>query len=838
MDMASRAAATDHRTLDCDDSAVLQQLRQLHPAASTTPMPVLPNDAHSPIIFNDAALVRLIRRCNNGKAGGPSGWNGAMLAVLTNSPTCMEGICSVISDITSGRIPAAVRPHITATRLVALAKPNGAPRPIAMGELFYRVAAVRAVRAASDSARGLLAPHQYGVGVPGGCEHIIHCMQHSLTHIADDRPLAAVKVDISNAFNTCQRPRLLSLLLKTPQLSSLHRLAYWAYSQPTTLIPQCKGAVSEERFIQSANGVRQGDPLSTLLFCLYLKPAIDALARNPVFGNRIRIYVYVDDVYIVGTLDDVLTAHIQLIQHLRDIELVVNPDKCSLLYFHQSTHPLTTVQSLAVTGAGLQWTAGRADSAEVLGATIGVNAAAIAERLNGRLGGAAGLFGAFIRRVQSGGFSVQAAMLLLAHSVSRLAYLQRCLPPAALQHVAGDWDVMLLSAAATVLDLANDEASGITHACLQRPRRLGGFGLSSAVFVSPLAFIASIAGSAAQPGTHPLSDDALPSESLLHQWLQAALTCPTVTDIQDHGCDGMHYNADTFTSHFHSLPSRAVSLQHRLTTVATNSLFNARVSQVQQAAGADRELARLYGGKAKYASRWKTVTPTETAYRLSDEFYRYSARRDLGLPPTRDRVLPHRCNACGMGVAEDGGHGQRCIHNSTFTKLRHDSIEVLLHNVIRDGIGIAWRQQHDLPAADRTIPDLLIYLDNKAFLCDVTVADTLADSNLRYSKLGPGRLAEKKADKKERKYRRIATEMQAEHLPFAIETMGGLSGSAERLLREVHHSASTHCTWRDADAIGSHLLDCVAIAVQRCTGMALRASVDRETTRVLGARAA
>lgn len=80
-----------------------------------------------------------------------------------------------------------------------------------MGELFYRVAAVRAVRDVVDCAHALLlAPHQYGVGVAGGCEHIVHCMQHSLTHTArDGGPLAAVKVDISNAFNTCQRPRLL-----------------------------------------------------------------------------------------------------------------------------------------------------------------------------------------------------------------------------------------------------------------------------------------------------------------------------------------------------------------------------------------------------------------------------------------------------------------------------------------------------------------------------------------------------------------------------------------------------------------------------------------------------
>ena len=44
--------------------------------------------------------------------------------------------------------------------------------------------------------------------------------------------------------------------------------------------------------------------------------------------------------------------------------------------------------------------------------------------------------------------------------------------------------------------------------------------------------------------------------------------------------------------------------------------------------------------------------------------------------------------------------------------------------------------------------------------------------------------------------------------------------------------------WRDADAIGSHLLDSVAMAVQRCTGMALRASVEQEMVRAMGAEAA
>ena len=237
--------------------------------------------------------------------------------------------------------------------------------------------------------------------------------------------------------------------------------------------------------------------------------------------------------HIVGSVDDVLAAHKKLVHHLRDIELTVNPAKCSLLYFHSLAHPLTAAQLSAVTGAGLQW--GGELAADVLGAVVGADAAAIAEHLHSKLGGAGGLFGPFFRRVQSGGFAVQDAMLLLAHSVSRLAYLQRCLPTAAIERVAHKWDGILLAAAVAVLNLTADEV-GDSAGTLRRPLRLGGFGLTSARFTSPLAFIGSIAASAAQPGVHALSDGTLPTASELHGWLRDALTCPTVVDIFLSGC--------------------------------------------------------------------------------------------------------------------------------------------------------------------------------------------------------------------------------------------------------------------------------------------------------------
>ena len=59
--------------------------------------------------------------------------------------------------------------------------------------------------------------------------------------------------------------------------------------------------------------------------------------------------------------------------------------------------------------------------------------------------------------------------------------------------------------------------------------------------------------------------------------------------------------------------------------------------------------------------------------------------------------------------------------NSATTKLRHDTIEMQLVETIRDGVGIAYRQQHNLPEAARTIPDLLIHPGNRTYLCDFSI---------------------------------------------------------------------------------------------------------------------
>jgi hypothetical protein len=82
----------------------------------------------------------------------------------------------------NGELPDDARQLLLTSRLVALNKPNSdGYRPIAVGELFYRLAAIVAVRRVSTEAAQLLAPHQYGMSVAAGAEKIVHSGHQELT---------------------------------------------------------------------------------------------------------------------------------------------------------------------------------------------------------------------------------------------------------------------------------------------------------------------------------------------------------------------------------------------------------------------------------------------------------------------------------------------------------------------------------------------------------------------------------------------------------------------------------------------------------------------------------
>ena len=102
----------------------------------------------------------------------------------------------------AGRVPEEVAPYLCGARLHAVLKKDGGLRPIAVGNLLRRLTSKLIAIGLADRAAELLAPHQLGVGVRGGCEAILHTVRQALEKNPEKWVLQG---DFLNAFNLANR---------------------------------------------------------------------------------------------------------------------------------------------------------------------------------------------------------------------------------------------------------------------------------------------------------------------------------------------------------------------------------------------------------------------------------------------------------------------------------------------------------------------------------------------------------------------------------------------------------------------------------------------------------
>jgi hypothetical protein len=187
---------------------------------------------------------------------------------------------------------------LCASRLTPLAKPDGGVRPIAVGELLYRLCVKAILRHTVHP--NMLLPCQFGVGTPGGVEPMIRAIQHTVDRTQGFDFTQVTSLDFKNAFNTLDRVDLASGLARFAP--PLYRAGKWAYGTQNDLV--LTGSGGELHLLKSSQGVRQGDPFGPLFFSLGVRNLLDKLSHH--LGPSRLVLAYLDDVYILSNDEDTL----------------------------------------------------------------------------------------------------------------------------------------------------------------------------------------------------------------------------------------------------------------------------------------------------------------------------------------------------------------------------------------------------------------------------------------------------------------------------------------------------------------------------------------------------
>ena len=461
------------------DDTCKEQLRRLHPTCPQ--IEGLDGLTQHTIqgIADEEVRAAVVQRLGRGAAPGLDGWTRELLLPIVYNREALKEFTMMITDFANGNTTEPIIARLMGCPLVALEKPDGGTRPIAIESAIIKLLSHIALgRVTAGAWKRAFPAHQYGAGPEASVERAVHEIRRK---ICDGN--VGILVDCTNAYNTVSREAIFKELRANPDLWPVYRLAAWSLRH-TRLSVMSNGV--RAMGMQSESGVRQGSVLGPVLFSLAVQPVLNRINAT----SKAEADAYLDDITITSAHG---TGHARATFDALEREL----DKIGLKVNRNKTVVLSSQTELVVPETPARYTVAAVPGlcqtdqvVKLLGAGAclkGVNAFPMLTAFVDQQMAKHDTFFQAIDRVDLA--SCTKMLLLRACGVGRPTFLIRTHPEECTVHAAAHFDAMLEN---SLKKIVGDDAQLDDIASL--PCKMGGLGLRAVSNLTEIAYKARETG--------------------------------------------------------------------------------------------------------------------------------------------------------------------------------------------------------------------------------------------------------------------------------------------------------------------------------------------------------
>lgn len=751
----------------------LERLKTKHPPCHpNSSFPERPDDDWVAFSVSDEDLKKSIRSFRPGSAGGIDGLTPQHLKDITADGFPLANrVLSALSDfmnkiVLPGRVPAFAIDSFFGAQLFGLEKPNNGCRPIAIGMTLRRLAGKLAMSKLHPECQNLLRPNQLGVGVPRGCEAIVHAVRRFVSS-PSSKGKVLLKIDMANAFNSIRRDKILHLVKE--RVPCLFPMAWQAYGKATPLF-------FADQEIQSCEGVQQGDPLGPFLFSLGILDPIKACE------SELTLF-YLDDGTLGGDFQTVLSDLSHIVESASALGLKINMSKCELTVIDTDKET-----SDSILGAFRQLAPDikctPMEELCLLGAPILPSAAGpiLVEKLQA------------LKRLSENLKSLDSHdgffLLKNCFAIPKLLYTLRSSPCFHNMDVLKEYDEVLRSSLESILNVHLLDRPW-SQASL--PVSSGGLGIRRATDLAVPTFLSSANGT--QLLVNSILTESVSAE--VYSFIDQALEC------------------------WRSQVGQDVPLPDNWSSQSEwdGPICDLRLKELVDSCPNQEERAIILSVSSKNSSDWLHALPVPSlGLKLDDS----SLRIAIGIRLSTQLCHEYTCK-CGTFVNSFGRHGLGC-KLAQGRHPRHRNVNKMLQKALGSADFPSLLEPSGLSRDDGKRPDGLTYFayeNGKNLIWDFTCPDTLCASNLSLSIQGAGKAAERAESRKRDHYTELSKSYH--FVPVACETLGAWAPSSLKFMSDLGKRIRAISGQRNSSFF---LFQSVGMEVQRGNAASIMGTLD------------